>query len=126
LQDAVDIGQYLIIPESEYTIIAFLDSPAAECIFRSGLLLTMLSPIELDYQMTLLATEVSDKGADLKLTAESRAIEASRAETMPENELGVGLLAPQSSCTRKFSVRRAVDRPLYDLSLTLSLDKERE
>jgi len=125
LQDAIDIRQNLIVPESEYSIVALLDSPAAKLIACCDRPFGVLSAIELNYQMALLATEVSDESADWKLAAESQAIKASRAEMMPESEFSIGLAASQLSRAGK-SQRDEMRIGQRNLSLTLSLDKERE
>jgi hypothetical protein len=84
----------------------------------------LLSAIELNYQMALLATEVSDERAERKLAAKSEAIKTSRAEMMPQDELRIGLLAPHLSRPHKLECD-AARIGQQNLSLTLSLDKER-
>jgi hypothetical protein len=95
LQDTVDIRQYLIVPKSEYSIIPFLDSPAAKPASRSRLPLGVLSAVELNHQLALFAAEVRDEITNRQLAAESQSNETSRAETMPQRQFGISLLVPQ-------------------------------
>jgi hypothetical protein len=75
--------------------------------------------------MALPATEVSYENTDWNLAAESQSTKPLRAETIPESQVGVGLLAPQSACASKFQCYWPRISQMFDRSLTLSLDKER-
>ena len=90
----VRVSYNVVIPESKHEITHRLeDSRSVRITFA---LLAVLTAIELDDQFGIRAEEIDDKAVDLHLPLELPSIQATIAESKPQQSFCIGLIAAQS------------------------------
>ena len=90
-ENSVQIGQNVIVPETQNAITISLDDGGS----RSVAIRRVLPPVQFDRQPCAAAGEVGDVGIDLELTDELLAFEPAAAEVGPEPLLDVGLVGAE-------------------------------
>jgi hypothetical protein len=99
LQDGIGLTEHLIVPESEH-FNSFLSEPrTSSCIIAGLPLLGMTTPIQFDGQLLLCAVKIYNVGTNRPLTLEFDSSHPTIAQHEPQQRLGVGLIAPQLSCS---------------------------
>ena len=91
MQDALNISQYIIVPEAQDREAFLFKISCPDLVF---IILAMLTAVYFNNKHRLSANEISEIGADRKLPPEFIAMEAFRPDGVPENCFCVGLARP--------------------------------
>jgi hypothetical protein len=103
--DPFDIGQHLVIPESEHAIPAVLQILCSLHVTFHTIGFTMLAAIELDDNACMMTGEVREVGADRSLAAKMRAVGLQGSQVLPQLALGVGDFSPQLAGARNARIK---------------------
>jgi|GEM_PF-6005675 len=90
-EDAIEVFQHLIVPESEHLVALRLEILCAALVGFALCLFVMLAAVQLDYQARLEAEEVGNVGFDGLLAAELGTLDLAVAQARPQFSRRVGV-----------------------------------
>ena len=94
-QHALPIGQHIVIVESKHAIAFGREEAITTCVTLEMLGLKMLSAINFNNKMRSMTYEISDIRTDRCLPPKTRAIQAMRSQSKPDDSFGICRLSSQ-------------------------------
>ncbi len=94
MQNAVEIPENVIVPESKHTVTALLEEIFPPCV---GGALGVLSTINFDNQHSFSANEVGVEWSDYFLANELASMKLTTTKTLPKHHFGLCRVSPKSS-----------------------------
>jgi hypothetical protein len=95
VENFLDALEHLVVPEAKHPVAARVEKRSAGFVFLSSL--EMLRAVQLDDEAPFGRAEISEVGADRKLTAEFGVAHLAVSQVAPQDSFGVGLFESQAA-----------------------------